>query len=49
MNCRSFSMCCAGRAAGARVAETLEQGVVVTVFPDGAGRYLGERFWEEGE
>lgn len=35
--------------AARRVAESLEQGVVVTVFPDGAGRYLGERFWEEGE
>ena len=31
----------------ARVAETLDRGVVVTVFPDGAGRYLSERFWEE--
>lgn len=35
--------------AARRVAETLEQGVVVTIFPDGAGRYMGERFWQEAE
>src|ERR687884_1700989 len=30
-----------------RVARELESGVVVTVLPDGADRYLSESFWEE--
>jgi cysteine synthase B len=30
-----------------RVARELESGVVVTVFPDGADKYLSESFWEE--
>jgi cysteine synthase B len=30
-----------------RVARTLQRGVVVTVFPDGAEKYLNERFWTE--
>lgn len=29
------------------VARQLDRGTVVTVFPDGADRYLGERFWGE--
>lgn len=31
------------------VASGLEEGVVVTVFPDGGAKYLSERFWEEDE
>ena len=30
-----------------RVAWELESGVIVTVFPDGADKYLSESFWEE--
>ena len=30
-----------------RVAGSLDQGVVVTVFPDGGDRYLSESFWQE--
>lgn len=30
-----------------QVAQRLEEGVVVTVFPDHGSRYLSERFWEE--
>ena len=32
-------------ASALRVAETLSEGVVVTVFPDGAAKYLSEPFW----
>jgi len=32
-----------------RVASRLSRGRVVTVFPDGGDRYLGERFWTEGD
>ena len=38
-------------AAALRVAESLSRevrAVVVTVLPDGGGRYLGDRFWSEG-
>lgn len=35
-------------AAALEVARGLEEGVVVTVLPDGGDRYLSERFWEEG-
>jgi cysteine synthase B len=28
-----------------QVARKLERGVVVTVFPDGAEKYLTEKFW----
>ena len=31
------------------VARTLQRGVVVTVFPDGGGRYLSEPFWQPEE
>jgi cysteine synthase len=27
------------------VAARLERGVIVTVFPDGADKYLNEKFW----
>ena len=43
----------AGLSAGAavatslRVARELESGVIVTVLPDGADKYLSESFWEE--
>ncbi len=37
----------AAAVAAVRVAERLENGVVVTIFPDSAEKYLGERFWEE--
>ncbi len=30
-----------------RAARELESGVIVTVFPDGADKYLSESFWEE--
>jgi cysteine synthase B len=38
-----------GAALGAalKVARSLTSGVVVTVFPDGAEKYLSERFWNE--
>jgi S-sulfo-L-cysteine synthase (O-acetyl-L-serine-dependent) len=35
----------AALAATLQVARTLERGVVVTVFPDGAEKYLSETFW----
>jgi cysteine synthase B len=34
-------------AAVLRVASRLTHGVVVTIFPDGAERYVSERFWRE--
>jgi cysteine synthase B len=37
----------AALAAGLRVAEPLDAGVVVMVFADGGEKYLSERFWEE--
>lgn len=37
----------AALAVSLRVAERLEAGTVVTVFPDGGERYLSERHWEE--
>ncbi|HKP10606.1 MAG TPA: cysteine synthase family protein, partial [Blastocatellia bacterium] len=36
----------AALAAALNVASQLESGVVVTVFPDGADKYLSERFWD---
>jgi len=33
--------------AGLRIADTIEQGVIVMVFSDGGEKYLSERFWEE--
>ena len=37
----------AAAVAALRLAEKLEQGVVVTVFPDNAAKYLNEKFWEQ--
>ncbi len=33
----------------AQIAETLSGGMIVTVLPDSASRYLSESFWTEGE
>ncbi|MDQ6694015.1 MAG: cysteine synthase family protein [Chloroflexota bacterium] len=33
--------------AAIRVAQSLREGVVVTVLPDGGSRYLGDSFWDE--
>jgi cysteine synthase B len=33
--------------AGLRIADTIEEGVIVMVFSDGGEKYLSERFWEE--
>jgi len=38
----------AAAAAALQVAENLDQGSVVTVFPDAGYKYLSERFWEAG-
>ncbi len=38
----------AALAAALRVAEDLQEGTIVTVFPDAGERYLSERYWEEG-
>ena len=35
----------AALAAMLQVARRLEKGVIVTVFPDGAEKYLTEKFW----
>ncbi|MDB5036409.1 MAG: cysteine synthase [Chlorobi bacterium] len=35
----------AGVAVALRIASELEQGTVVTIFPDGGNRYLADRFW----
>ena len=37
----------AAAAAALKIARTIEQGVVVTVFPDNGRRYIDEPFWEE--
>jgi cysteine synthase B len=39
----------AALAATLQVARSLERGVVVTVFPDGAEKYLSESFWKSDE
>jgi cysteine synthase B len=36
----------AALAASLEVAKQLDRGMVVTVFPDGAEKYLTEKFWE---
>jgi cysteine synthase B len=33
--------------ASVHVARDLQDGVVVTIFPDNAYKYLSERFWKE--
>ncbi len=35
--------------AALRLAERVREGVIVIVFPDAGDKYLGERYWEEGE
>jgi cysteine synthase B len=37
----------AAAAAALKVAASLREGVVVTVFPDAGFKYLSDRFWEE--
>jgi cysteine synthase B len=39
----------AALAACLRVADQIDRGIIVTVFPDGGDRYLSERFWTEAE
>jgi cysteine synthase B len=39
----------AALAASMAVARRIEQGVIVTIFPDGGARYLSEPFWDEGK
>ena len=31
------------------IAHTIERGVIVTVFPDGAEKYLNESFWSAND
>lgn len=38
----------AALACALKVAEALESGVIVTVFPDAGDKYLSERFWDQG-
>ncbi len=38
----------AAAVAALRVAETLTEGTVVTLFPDAGYKYVSERFWKEG-
>lgn len=38
----------AAAVAALRVAETLSEGVVVTLFPDSGFKYVSERFWKDG-
>lgn len=38
----------AALAGAVRVARGISRGLIVTVFPDGGDKYLGERFWEAG-
>lgn len=37
----------AALAVSLKVARKLKEGLIVTVFPDGADKYLSERFWDE--
>lgn len=36
----------AALACALKVAEKIERGVIVTVFPDGGDKYLSDRFWD---
>lgn len=38
----------AALACALKVAEKIESGVIVTVFPDAGDKYLSERFWDDG-
>ncbi|HVF89758.1 MAG TPA: cysteine synthase family protein [Blastocatellia bacterium] len=37
----------AALACALKVAETIDSGVIVTVFPDGGEKYLSDRFWDQ--
>ncbi len=37
----------AAMAAALTLAQRIERGVIVTIFPDGGGKYLGEEFWRD--
>lgn len=37
----------AAMVAAVQVAQQVDRGIIVTVFPDGGGKYLSESFWEE--
>jgi cysteine synthase B len=37
----------AALAATLQIAKRLDRGVVVTIFPDGAEKYLTEKFWDD--
>jgi cysteine synthase B len=37
----------AALSAAVTVARSIDSGVIVTIFPDGGGRYLSEAFWQE--
>ena len=37
----------AALACALKVAQKIESGVIVTVFPDAGDKYLSERFWDE--
>ena len=37
----------AALSASLKIIETMDRGVLVTIFPDGGDRYLSERFWTE--
>lgn len=39
----------AALACALKVAEKIESGVIVTVFPDAGDKYLSERFWDEAQ
>lgn len=39
----------AAMVAAVKVANRLDRGVVVTIFPDSGDKYLTERFWDEGQ
>ena len=36
----------AAMVAALKVAENIDRGTIVTVFPDGADKYLSEEFWD---
>ena len=38
----------AATTAALALARQVERGVLVTIFPDGGGKYLGEGFWQDG-
>ena len=39
--------CGAALSAALRISDTIDEGVIVMIFPDGGEKYLSERFWEE--